>query len=217
VEAGIFSVESTLLRRAVVALPDGALPDAPDEAPGPPVVEEVLVEESDEGWRGALSVSRQGRFIGWNLGYRHDVSAGFGLGEPTEADSAFAGLSYSPTRRLTLGLDGNAARHEALGDEEPDVVIPSDPDTLRGDEPLNEFAAGTFRLSWSFFQGLRLTGGYSRIWQSSRVEPFEDLSYDRYFLGLAFRIWSSGETPREPDLQGEPTDEARDDQEPDAR
>ncbi|HYG63919.1 MAG TPA: hypothetical protein VEL74_15180 [Thermoanaerobaculia bacterium] len=208
VEAGLFSVESTLLRRGVIALPD-----APDEAPGPPVVEEVLTEEEDEGWRGAVSVSRQGRFIGWNLGYRHDVSAGFGLGEPTEADSAFAGLSYSPTRRLTLGLDGNASRHEPLGDSERAVGT-----LLQRQDTLNEFAAGTARLSWTFFQGLRLTGGYSRIWQSSEVEPFEDLSYDRFFLGLAFRVWSSGETPREPDdPQGELTDEARDDQEPDAR
>jgi hypothetical protein len=214
IEAGVFSVESTLLRRGVIAVPDAADEMPADEAPGPPVVEEVLVKESDEGWRGAFSLSHQGRRSGWSLGYRHDVSAGFGLGEPTEADSAFAGVSFTPNRRLTLGLDGNAARHQALGDDERDTILV--PAAGRRADSLNEFAAGTFRLSWAFFQNLRLTGGYSRIWQSSEVEPFEDLSYDRFFLGLAFRIWSSGETPREPDLQGEPTDE-RDDQKPDAR
>jgi hypothetical protein len=45
---------------------------------------------------------------------------------------------------------------------------------------------------------LRLTGGYSRVWQRARVEPFDDLSYSRYFLGLAFRIFSTGETPKNP-------------------
>lgn len=59
---------------------------------------------------------------------------------------------------------------------------------------------------------LRVSGGYSRVWQRSRVEPFPDLSYGRYFLNLAFRIYSRGETPQEPEHLGEPVHE-----EPDAQ
>jgi hypothetical protein len=64
-------------------------------------------------------------------------------------------------------------------------------------------------VSWAVLPSLRLAGSYSRIWQSSRLEPFEDLSYDRYFLGLTFRIFSTGETPRQPEeleRREEPTD-----------
>lgn len=201
IEAGVFSVDSTR-RRALVALPDNT--DIPE-------TEVVDIEESDTGWRGGLQVAQQRRFFGWNLGYRHDVSAGYGLGRATEADSVFAGVSTTFGRRLTVGLDGNASRHRDLLDD--DAELPTEPEEPAArDDSLNEFAAGTIRFSWAIFQPLRLTGGYSRIWQESRVEPFEDLSYSRYFLGLAVRVFSFGETPNEPDLQGEPTDE----EEPDA-
>ncbi len=206
VEAGVFAVDSTR-RRALVALPDTS-----DTASDKVETEVVDVEESDTGWRGGLQVSQQRRLFGWNLGYRHDVSAGFGLGRATEADSLFAGISTTFGRRLTVGLDGNASRHRDLLDDDTELVPDPEEPIADVDDSLNEFAAGTLRFSWTIFQPLRLTGGYSRIWQESRVEPFEDLSYSRYFLGLAVRIFSIGETPNEPDLQGEPTDE----EEPDA-
>jgi hypothetical protein len=41
------------------------------------------------------------------------------------------------------------------------------------------------------------------------VQLFDDLSYDRYFLGLAFRIYRTGDKPRAPEeleRGGEPTD-----------
>jgi hypothetical protein len=153
-------------------------------------------EERKNGWRGGLRVSQQLRLFNWDAGYRHDVAPGFGLGRETEVDTGFVGASTRIGRRLTFGLDGNAARHRNLGDSGPDV------------RDL-EFAAGTGRLTWEAFPGIRLSGGYSRIWQSSRLEPFENLSYDRYFLGLAFRIFSTGDTPRLPEElehRGEPTD-----------
>jgi hypothetical protein len=207
IEAGVFTVDSTR-RRALVALPDTS--DTPPDTPAE--TEVVEVEENDTGWRGGLRVSQQRRLFGWNLGYRHDVSAGFGLGQATEADSLFAGISTTFGRRLTVGLDGNASRHRDLLEDDIELVPDPEAPVADVDEPLNEFAAGTLRFSWTIFQPLRLTGGYSRIWQESRVEPFEDLSYSRYFLGLVVRIFSLGETPNEPDLQGEPTDE----EEPDA-
>lgn len=206
-EAGVFSVDSTLLRRAVLV---------PDDPTGPPQGEIVEEKESHTGWRGAFGFSQQRRLFSWGAGYRHGVSAGFGLGRPTEADSVFANISTEVGRRLTLGLDGNASRHRDLAERD----LTTTTDTSR-DDTLDEFAAGTVRFGWAFFPGLRLTGGYSRIWQDSNVEPFADLSYDRYFLGLAFRIWSTGDKPRDPDLppdtpdaQGEPTDEARQPQPP---
>ncbi|HEY3492519.1 MAG TPA: hypothetical protein VGK43_06180, partial [Solirubrobacterales bacterium] len=139
----------------------------------------------------------------WSLGYRHDVSAGVGLGRATEVDNAFAGVSANLGRRLFLGLDANLSRHRGLADD-AGVVLPED--------DLVESAAGTARFSWGFSSIARLNGGWSRIWQESRVQPFEDLSYSRYFLGLALQIYHTGEEPRDPARQ-----EEMEDDEPDAR
>lgn len=192
VEAGSFNIDMT---RPVRTLP-GEEPREPQE-------------ESTTGWRGGLSFHQQRELFHWNAGYRHDVSAGYGLGTPTEVDSVFLGISTNVGRRLTLGLDGNASRHEDV----LDVRGGGDGAAEAGPREL-EFAAGTARFSWNIFQALRLNGGYSRVWQRSDVEPFDDLSYDRYFLGLAIRIFSTGEAPRAPgelERRGEPTD---DDEEP---
>jgi hypothetical protein len=150
---------------------------------------------SKTGWRGGLQLSREERLFHWNVGYRHDVAPGYGVARAVEADNAFLGTSTQIGRRLTLGVDGNASRQRDLA-----------ADAAR---PLTELAAGTLRLSWGFTPALRLTGGYSRVWQRSRVQLFDDLSYDRYFLGLAFRIYQTGEKPRAPEeleRGGEPAD-----------
>ncbi len=173
---------------------------------------EILeIEDSDNGIRGALEASWQREIWGWNVGYRHDVSAGLGLGRATVADSAFAGVSANFGRNINLGLDGNYSRHRDLSDA---PALPANPDNLDESDrqTLTEFAAGTFRASWAFSQVARLTGGYSRVWQESRIAPYEDLSYPRYFLGLAVRLFSTGETPEDPADQGETTDD-----EPDAQ
>jgi hypothetical protein len=58
---------------------------------------------------------------------------------------------------------------------------------------------------------VRIDGGYSHIWQEAEGRgPFEDLSYDRFFLGVAVRLYSTGETPKEPSRLGEKTDEEPD-------
>lgn len=164
--------------------------------------------DSRTGWRGGLRVSQQLQLVHWEAGYRHDVAPGYGFGRESVVNTGFASVSTSIGRALTLGLDGNASRHREIEDD-GDVA-----------ERDLEFAAGTARLSWAVLPSLRLTGGYSRIWQSSEMEPFADLSYDRYFLGLSFRIFSTGEAPRAPEElelpleAGEPTDA---DAEPDAQ
>jgi len=164
-------------------------------------------EEEDEetGWRGGLQLSHGRERVRWALGYSHDVSPGAGLGRTAEVDNAFVGLSTALGRRWSFGLDGSASRQKALGEE------------LAGegaaDRPYDtEFAAGTARIAWSSAQNVRLSGGYSRVWQSDRTGLFEDLSYDRYFLGLAFRIYATGEAPEEPNKLGRPTDEESDPQ-----
>jgi hypothetical protein len=183
IEAGAFSVDSTRI-------------EAVPGEPGGPLVEQ-RVEESSTGWRGALGLSRQLELFGWSLGYRHDVSAGAGFGRAVQVDNAFAGVSTRFGRSLTLGLDANASRHEDLSDEEARLV---------------ETLAGTARFNWSFSRVAGLNGGYSYIRQDSQVEPFEDLSYSRYFLGLAVQLYRSGEEPRSPADAGE-----TDDDEPDAQ
>lgn len=197
VEGGVYSVDSTRDLR-VEGLP-GELP----------VFQQV--EDTHTGWRGGLQLSRKLPVVGWNLGYRHDVSAGNGLGRATEVDTGFAGISGNVGRSLVLGLDANVSRHQDLEDA---GLAPEDPDVLAGErDRLAEFAAGTARFSWGFSKIARLTGGYSRIWQESRVEPFEDLSYSRYFLGLALQLYRSGDEPRDPAHVGE----MEDDDEPDSQ
>lgn len=154
---------------------------------------------SKTGWRGGVQIDQERRLFRWNVGYRHDVAPGYGVARAVEADNAFLGVSTSFANRtgrgLTLGIDGNGSRQRDLD--------------AAASEPLTELAAGTLRLSWGFTPALRLTGGYSRVWQRSRVQLFDDLSYDRYFLGLAFRIYQTGEKPRAPEeleRGGEPTD-----------
>lgn len=164
----------------------------------------------DTGWRGALELSRELELLGWSLGLRHDVSAGVGLGRPTVVDSAFAGASMNVGRRLVLGLDGSFSRHDDLEDDSG-VDLPLAPESR-----ILESAAGTLRASWSFGAIARLHGGYSRIWQESRSAPFPDLSYSRYFLGLALQLYRSGEEPQDPARQEEPEEEPEDD-EPDAQ
>lgn len=174
IDAGAFSVQSVSF-----------VPLVPEVAETPL----VPVDAKDSGWRGGVQLSSQGDLFNWSLGYRHDISAGYGLGRAAEADNAFFGLSRALGRSVTVGLDGSASRQRDL-QEFAD---------LRGnDGPVSELATGTARLSWNIVPSLRLTGGYSRVWQRARVEPFDDLSYSRYFLGLAFRIFSTGETPKNP-------------------
>lgn len=195
VEAGMFAVDST----RTLLIPD---PVDPDET------EPTRVNEDFEqtGWRGGLELSRQLELFGWNVGFRHDVSAGVGLGRTTEVDNAFAGLSTNVGRRLVLGLDGSFSRYDDLeNDLDTDlVVVPAD--------RVLESAAGTARFSWGFSNIARLTGGYSRVWQESRVAPFEDLSYSRYFVGLALQLYRTGDEPMDPARQEEPEDD-----EPDAQ
>jgi hypothetical protein len=158
------------------------------------------------GWRGGLDLSRQLELLGWNVGLRHDVSAGVGLGRATEVDNVSAGVSTNIGRRLVLGLDGSFSRY---GDLENDLDTGT---AVAPEDRILESAAGSARFSWGFSTIARLTGGYSRIWQESRIAPFEDLSYSRYFVGLALQLYRTGEEPQDPARQEEPEDD-----EPDAQ
>jgi hypothetical protein len=188
-EAGAYSADSTLRLTSVEGEP-------------------FFVERSDQGWRGGAQFSQDRRLFHWGLGLSHDISPGAGLGRAAQADNAFLGISTTTMgRRLTLGLDANGSRQRDLSGDRGDLgTLGSDHGTL------TEYAAGTASAGWSFGQVFRVSGGYSRVWQRSNVEPFPDLSYGRYFLNLAFRIYSRGETPQEPEHLGEPVDE-----EPDAQ
>lgn len=194
IEAGLWQAESEVEPRPDPLAPidptPGVDPDevGPDDGVGGP----ESLEET--GWRGGVSFSQARRQFSWSAGYSHDVSPGAGLGRAAEVDNAFLGVSTSIGRRLTIGLDGNASRQtEAIGSERG----------LEDDTAATRFVAGTARAGWQFTQSLRLTGGYSRIWQRSRIEPFDDLSYDRFFVGLAFRVFRFGEPPWEPGRLGE--------------
>ncbi len=201
VEAGMFAVDST----RTLLIPDPV---------NPAETEPTRVSEDFErtGWRGGLDLSRQLELFGWSVGLRHDVSAGAGLGRATEMDNLSAGLSTNIGRRLVFGLDGSFSRYDDL---ENDLESGTDPEVdLVSEDRILESAAGTARLSWSFSTIARLTGGYSRVWQDSRAAPFENLSYSRYFVGLALQLYRTGEEPQDPARQEERED---DEPEPDAQ
>lgn len=196
VEGGMFAVDST---RTILV---------PDPVDGEPIPVEEDLDET--GWRGALSLSRQLQVLGWSVGLRHDVSAGAGIGRVTEMDSAFAGLSANVGRQLVLGLDGSFSRHDDLQSDRESATDPAV--IVVPEDRILESAVGTARFSWGFSTIARLNGGYSRVWQESRVAPFEDLSYSRYFVGLAIQLYRTGEEPQDPARQEEPEDD-----EPDAQ
>lgn len=207
VEGGSFWVEASQPGR-VITPPVDPDPVDPDAEPLPPVEVVEPLEESKTGWRGGVRLSQRRELFNWEVGYRHDVAPGYGLGRESEVDNGFVGISTNIGRRLTFGLDGNASRQrEIIGDGDSSGV----------EERSLDFAAGTARATWAIVPAVRLTGGYSRIWQESKLEPFEDLSYDRFFLGLAFRIFSTGETPRSPEDLRRPGEEIDADEEPDAQ
>jgi hypothetical protein len=188
VDAGYWSVEQTLL------FDIGGIP-----------LEQPL-EEEETGWRGGLHLSHGRELFRWALGYSHDVSPGAGLGRAAEVDNLFAGISTSLGRSWTFGLDANASRQD-------DLLAGSSVQGVDVAEAKTEFLAGSARASWNLGQIFRLTGGYTRVWQrAARQTPFEDLSYDRLFLGIGIRIYDTGETPTEPALVGVSSDE-----EPDAQ
>jgi hypothetical protein len=162
-----------------------------------PVAGFAAFRESDTGWRGSLQFARDERLFHWSLGASHDISPGAGLGRAVTADNGFLGLSTAIGRRLTLGLDGNVSRQRDLPHQ--GTLDPG------ADPTLTRFAAGTVRAGWSFAPAYRLEAGYSRIWQRAEVAPFANLSYSRYYVNLAFRLYSSGETPLPPASLGRPT------------
>lgn len=174
VEAGGYSVDSTVRQLNGTA---------------------VSERQSDTGWRGGLQYGQDRRLFHWSLGASHDISPGAGLGRAVTADNGFLGVSTAVGRNLTFGLDGNVSRQRDLPHQE------ATNDSLP-DSSLSEFAAGTARVGWSFAPAFRLEGGYSRIWQRARVEPLANLSYARYYVNLAFRLYDSGETPVPPEDLG---------------
>jgi len=163
----------------------GAFRAALRETPRSPV-------ENHTGPRGSFGLSYVHQRFTWATGYRHGASPGIGLGRATLVDSAFGGIS-TLGRRLTVGLAGNASRTRDLADDAGNGTGRGTVDT----------ATGTLRASWGFAAWGRLTAGYSRIWQQSDLEPFEDLSYSRYFLGFALRLYNSGERPLDPTELGD--------------
>ncbi|HEX6865401.1 MAG TPA: hypothetical protein VF414_21415 [Thermoanaerobaculia bacterium] len=179
--------------------------------PGGVLVDPEAEKETETGWRGGLQLSYDRELVRWSAGLSHDVSPGAGLGRAMEVDSLFLGLSTSLGRRWTFGVDGNASRQTDLGDR-PFVDTDGDGIDDFGNESFDtELIAGSVRLGWNLAQTVRIDGGYSHIWQDAQgAGPFEDLSYDRFFLGLAVRLYSTGETPKEPSRLGEQIDEEPD-------
>jgi hypothetical protein len=147
-----------------------------------------IAEARRSGVRGEIGWNALRERWSWSAGYRHDVAPGIGLGRPVLVDDAFAGIG-TVGRRASLGLDVNASRSRDLG-------------TRIAVRPLTEFAAATLHASWAFTDWGRLDGGVSRIYQRARVPGFDNLSYSRFFLGVALRLYSRGVAAGPPDQGG---------------
>jgi hypothetical protein len=134
----------------------------------------------------------------WNASLRHGVAPGVGIARPVVLDNAVVGVT-TVGRRVTVGVSASGARSRDF----QELQGVDRPASAAGDRRLVDFAAGTLEASWSFSDWGRLHGGGSRIWQSSRAAAFDNVSYNRFFLGLAVAIFRTGERPENPGEQGE--------------
>ena len=95
-------------------------------------------------------------------------------------------------RRVTFGLNGNGQDNRGLEEGSPEV---------------NRVITGVASLDWRFTNWGRALGTYSRVWQDSEVATLSDLDYDRFTVGIALTLYSTGEPPIEPGKEGEPRDD----------
>lgn len=190
--AGVFRVEETLER----------LIPAPVPAPQTPQTDDVLVETEEirDGWLGGVGLAGSRERFSWNVGYDHGVNPGYSIGRSVESDRVRAGIAVPLSRRISFGLNGTGTRNSDL---DPDS---RDSNGAAGSD-INSFAAGTASLDWAFADWIRLSGNYSHVWQESEVEELSDLSYDRFTIGIAVRLYATGETPIEPGKEGEARDD----------
>jgi hypothetical protein len=156
-------------------------------------------ELRSQGLQGVLDLTHERERFRYNASLRHGVAPGVGIGRPVVLDNLVLGVS-TVGRRVTVGLSGSAARSQ-------DFQNAVDRQTTAGsgrssDRRLVDFVAGNLDASWNFTDWGRLHGGYSRIWQSSRIAAFDTVAYNRYFLGLALQIYHTGEKPENPAEQG---------------
>jgi hypothetical protein len=152
------------------------------------------------GIEGDLQLTHQRERLRWDGELRHGIAPGVGIGRPVGLDSAVVGVS-TLGRRTTLGFSASAARSRDfanLAQLEPAAEQRSD----RHDRRLVDFVAATLDASWSFADRGRLHGEVSRVWQTSSLAAFDNVSYNRYFLGIALALYKTGETPLHPASQG---------------
>jgi hypothetical protein len=155
-----------------------------------------------DGLEATLDVSRQRQRFRYDASFRHGIAPGVGVGRPVVLDNLVLGVS-TVGRQITVGLSGSAARSQDF-ENAVDVGGSGGSGSLAVNpgRRLVDFVAGTLDVSWSFSQGGRLHGGYSRIWQSSQVAAFDTIAYNRYFLGLALAVYRTGGKPSSPAEQG---------------
>jgi hypothetical protein len=160
-----------------------------------------LPSQRQNGIQGIIDLSRQGQLYRWNASYSHGVAPGVGIGRAVVLDDAVLGVS-TVGRRFNMSLSVNGARSNDFENRNGVTTTPGTPgtpgDTGRADRRLVDFAAGTVEASWNFGDRGRLHGGYSRIWQRSDLAGFGNVSYNRFFIGLALVIYNTGETPEIP-------------------
>ncbi len=154
-----------------------------------------------DGLEATVDVSRQRQRFRYDASFRHGIAPGVGVGRPVVLDNLVLGVS-TVGRQITVGLSGSAARSQDFENAVDVGGTAAGGLTASPGRRLVDFVAGTLDVSWSFSQGGRLHGGYSRIWQSSQVAAFDTISYNRYFLGLALAVYRTGGKPSSPAEQG---------------
>jgi hypothetical protein len=159
-----------------------------------------------QGLEATFDVSRQRERFRYDASFRHGVAPGVGIGRPVVLDNLVLGVS-TLGRQITVGLTGSAARSQDF-ENAVDVAGTSGGSSGSGGmapspgHRLLDSVAATLDVSWTWSDGGRLHGGYSRIWQSSQVAAFDTIAYNRYFLGLALAVYRTGGKPSSPAEQG---------------
>jgi len=152
---------------------------------------------TSNGVEGDFQLTHQRERLRWDGELRHGIAPGVGIGRPVVLDSAVVGVS-TLGRRTTVGLSASAARSRDFAN----LAQLQSAEEQRSDRRLVDFVAATLDASWSFADRGRLHGEVSRVWQTSSLAAFDNVSYNRYFLGIALAVYKTGETPLHPASQG---------------
>lgn len=133
---------------------------------------------------GSASLSHPFRRLRFTSGYRRSLSADTGTTAVTLSQAAYAGLSGTAGRRVTLGAFGDyGTRKSALS---------------TGEQVSLTYVGGALRAGLMLKEWFQLTGEVRRHDQSESGGTAEDITVNTFYLGLDFKAFQTGRAARVP-------------------